>query len=181
MAIFSGLLIPDDQTQEPWAIKLNYSMKHTVKERFLKYVTIDTQADPESDSSPSTSKQKNLSKLLVEELKEMGIAATTDKHGYVYATLPSNVDHETDSIFFCSHVDTAPDCSGKDVKPIVHHNYSGQDIMLPDDPTQIISMKDYSYLREKIGEESHHPRSSGSDSCFSPSPCQPGRRIARSG
>ncbi len=128
-------------------------MKHTVAERFLKYVTIDTQADPESNSSPSTKKQKDLSNLLHKELQEMGIKAEVNNYGYVYAYIPSNVEKECDSIFFCSHVDTAPDCSGANVKPIVHHNYQGEDIILPDDPEQKISLKSYPYLREKIGED----------------------------
>ena len=128
-------------------------MNHTVTDRFLKYVTIDTQADPTSDSSPSTEKQKNLSNLLVEELKEMGVKCETNQFGYVYGYLPSNVNHPTDSIFFCSHVDTAPDCSGKDVKPIINKSYQGEDLVLPDDRTQVISLKDYPYLRQKIGED----------------------------
>jgi tripeptide aminopeptidase len=128
-------------------------MKHTVTERFLRYVTIDTQADPESNTSPSTEKQKILSNLLLKELREIGVKAETDEYGYVYGYIPSNVDHPTDSIFFCSHVDTAPDCSGKDVKPILHKSYQGQDIILPDDPEQVITIKAYPYLRDKVGED----------------------------
>ena len=108
--------------------------KFTAAERFLRYVQIDTQSDPQSKSNPSTEKQKDLSKILAEELKQMGIAdAHMDEWGYVYATIPSNTDKKVPVICFCAHVDTAPDCSGTDVKPIVHKNYQGQDIVLPDD------------------------------------------------
>lgn len=126
----------------------------TVKERLIKYVQIDTQSDPRSDTTPSTEKQKDLSRLLVEELKELGIAdAELDHYGYVYATLPSNTDKQVPVICFCAHVDTAPDCSGTGVKPIVHEKYDGSDIVLPDDTTQVIRIADHPYLREKIGED----------------------------
>lgn len=126
----------------------------TVKERLIKYVQIDTQSDPRSDTTPSTEKQKDLSRLLVDELKELGIAdAELDHYGYVYATLPSNTDKQVPVICFCAHVDTAPDCSGTGVKPIVHEQYDGSDIVLPDDPTQVIRIADHPYLREKIGED----------------------------
>lgn len=128
----------------------NYS--YTIVERFLRYVEIDTQSDPQSTSFPSTEKQKILSKLLVEELKAMGIKdAELDEYGYVYATIPSNINKDAPTICFCSHVDTAPDCSGTNVKPIVHQNYQGQNIILPDDSTQVISIQDYPYLKEHIG------------------------------
>ena len=106
---------------------------HTVTERFLRYVQIDTQADPNSETVPSSEKQKNLSRLLVAELLEMGIAdAETDDFGYVYATIPANTDKKNvPTLCFCSHVDTAPDASGTDVKPLIHRNYQGQDIVLP--------------------------------------------------
>ena len=91
-------------------------MRHTAKERFLRYVTIDTQSDPNSPTCPSTEKQKNLSRLLVEELKAMGIAdAELDDDGYVYATIPANTDKKVPVLCFCSHVDTSPDCSGAGV------------------------------------------------------------------
>ncbi len=128
--------------------------EYTAAPRFLKYVTIDTQSDPTSTSFPSTEKQKDLSRLLVEELLQMGIEdAHLDEHGYVYATIPATTNKEVPVICFCSHVDTAPDCSGSNVKPIVHPNFDGTDIVLPDDPTQIISTKQHSYLKEKIGED----------------------------
>ena len=128
---------------------------HTAAERFLRYVQIDTTADPHSETSPSSEKQKNLSRLLVEELKTIGILdAETDEFGYVYATVPANTEKtNVPTLCFCSHVDTAPDCSGTDVKPIVHKNYTGADIVLPDDTTQVIRMKDYPYLQQKIGHD----------------------------
>jgi tripeptide aminopeptidase len=128
--------------------------QYTVAERFLKYVTIDTQSDPDSPSQPSTAKQKDLSQLLVEELLTMGISdAHLDEHGYVYATIPSTSDKNVPVICYCSHVDTSPDCSGYHVKPIVHKNYDGTDIILPDDNTQIITTKEHPYLLKKTGED----------------------------
>lgn len=120
----------------------------------MRYVQIDTQSDPNSPTQPSTEKQKDLSKILVEELLAIGIVdAELDEHGYVYATIPSNVDKQVPVICFCAHVDTAPDCSGKDVKPILHENYTGADIILPDDNTVVISTKEHPYLLERIGDD----------------------------
>ena len=126
----------------------------TVQERFIRYVQIDTQSDPHSTTIPSTEKQKNLSRLLVDELKQIGISdAHLDEWGYVYATIPATTDKNVPVICFCAHVDTSPDSSGCDVKPIIHKNYEGQDIVLPDDPTQVISTREYPYLKQKIGED----------------------------
>ena len=126
----------------------------TVTERFLRYVQIDTQSDPLSNSQPSTGKQKVLAALLVKELKAMGIEdAHLDEFGYVYATIPSNTQKTVPVICFCAHIDTAPDCSGTGVKPIVHKAYNGQDIRLPDDPTQVISPSEHPYLKKKVGED----------------------------
>jgi tripeptide aminopeptidase len=142
-----------------------------VAERFMRYVQIDTQSDPSSFSFPSTTKQKELSKLLVSELLSMGIEdAHLDNYGYVMATIPENrvasnsydseSNHELSNtknklpiICFCAHVDTAPDCSGTNVKPILHQNYNGTPIVLPDDPNQIITVASYPYLKEFIGAE----------------------------
>jgi tripeptide aminopeptidase len=131
------------------------TFNHTVAERFLRYVQIDTQADPESDTTPSSMKQKNLSQELVKELLAMGVKdAEMDEHGYVYATVPSNTDKKNvPTICFCSHVDTAPDASGTNVKPLLHHNYQGADIVLPDDSTQIIRLADYPYLQTQMGND----------------------------
>jgi tripeptide aminopeptidase len=122
-------------------------------ERFIRYVQIDTQSDPTSDRYPTTEKQKNLSKILHDELKQMGLAEVElDEFGYVYATIPSTSDKKNiPSICFCSHVDTAPDCSGTNVKPLLHTNYKGDDIVLPDDNSQVLSVKDCAYLKTQIG------------------------------
>lgn len=125
---------------------------YTVVKRFMRYVQVDTQSDPQSDTYPSTEKQKTLSRLLVQELQAMGVRdAHTDGFGYVYATIPSNTAKKIPVICFCSHVDTAPDCSGTGVKPILHNNYQGEDIVLPDDPSQVIRLADHAYLKEHIG------------------------------
>ncbi len=111
-------------------------------DRFLSYVKIDTQSDPQSDSYPSTAKQLNLSRQLVKELNALGLSEvelTSD--GYTLATLPSNVEHEAPVIGLIAHVDTAPDVSGKNVKPIIHKNYNGGDIVLPGDTSIVISAK----------------------------------------
>jgi tripeptide aminopeptidase len=128
--------------------------KFTTAERFLRYVQIDTQSDPQSSAFPSTSKQKDLSKLLAEELKQMEAADVhMDEWGYVYATIPSNTNRKVPVICFCAHVDTAPDCSGTDVKPILHKNYQGNDIVLPDDASQVLKLTDYPYLQTQIGND----------------------------
>ena len=127
---------------------------YTAASRFMRYVQIDTQSDPQSTANPSTQKQKNLSSLLAKELLYMGIAdAQTDEFGYVYATIPANTDKKVPVICFCSHVDTAPDCSGTDVKPILHKKYDGKDIILPDDHAQMITIQEYPYLKEHIGKD----------------------------
>jgi len=128
--------------------------KDAIAARFMRYVQIDTQSDPQSGTHPSTEKQKDLSKILVEELKQMGISnAEIDEYGYVYATISSNTEKNVPVICFCSHVDTAPDCSGANVKPILHKNYNGEEIILPDDPAQILSPVVYPYLKDHIGSD----------------------------
>jgi len=129
------------------------NLKHTVAERFLNYVKVDTQSDPNSATFPSTEKQKNLAKILVSELTDMGIDCELDVYGYAYATIPSNSNKDVPVICFCSHMDTSPDCSGENVKPIVHTNYNGQDLILPEDNTQIISPKNHPDLLNQIGND----------------------------
>lgn len=127
---------------------------HTVTERFIRYAKIDTQSDASSNTCPSTMKQKNLGKLLVEELLAMGISdAELDEHGYVYATIPSNTTKQVPVICFCSHMDTSPDCSGENVNPVIHTNYNGQDIVLPNDITQIIKFAEHPALAAQIGND----------------------------
>jgi tripeptide aminopeptidase len=131
--------------------KLNFN----VKKRFLSYVIIDTQSDPGSETYPSTEKQKNLGIVLVNELLAMGVTdAHLDEYGYVYATIPSNTDKPgVPVICFCSHMDTSPDCTGENVKPIVHENYQGEDLVLPDDATQILRKADHPDLKNQIGND----------------------------
>jgi tripeptide aminopeptidase len=128
---------------------------YSVEERFIRYVQIDTTADPNSTSFPSSEKQKDLARLLVEELKEIGLSdAMMDEWGYVFATIPATSNRTAiPTICFCSHMDTAPDCSGTNVKPIVHRNYDGTPIVLPDDPTQVITAEKHGYLKSKIGDD----------------------------
>lgn len=128
--------------------------QHTAKERFLRYVRIDTQSDPNSPTTPSTAKQKNLGRMLVEELQAMGIPdAELDEHGYVYATIPANTDKKVPVLCFCAHMDTSPDCSGEGVKPIVWENYRGQDLVLPDDPSVVIRAAEHEDLPKQIGHD----------------------------
>ncbi|MBN8838427.1 MAG: peptidase T [Sphingobacteriia bacterium] len=131
---------------------MNY--EYTVADRLMRYVQVDTQSDPHNTAFPSSEKQKKLSNILANELKQMGIAdAHADEYGYVYATIPSNTNRNVPVICFCSHIDTAPDCSGTNVKPLLHKHYNGTDIVLPDDITQIISPTKYPYLLQKKGDD----------------------------
>lgn len=126
----------------------------SVAERFMRYVQVDTQSDPQSDSCPSTGKQKDLGRLLVQELLELGLAdANIDDSGYVYASIASNTAKNVPVICFCAHMDTAPDSSGAGVKPLLHKNYNGSDIVLPDDTSQVITTKDHPYLKQRIGDD----------------------------
>ncbi len=129
--------------------------KKELTDRFMRYVQIDTQSDPNSNVHPTTEKQKDLSKLLQQELLLMGVNdASVDDFGYVYGTIPSNTEKQNVPVIaFCSHVDTAPDCSGTNVKPILHQNYNGADIVLPDDSTQVLKIADSPYLKNHIGSD----------------------------
>lgn len=126
-----------------------------IESSFIRYAKIDTQSDPHSTTYPSTEKQKNLSRLLVEELKAIGVEdAEMDEYGLVYATIPATPGCEdAPTICFCSHVDTSPDASGKDVKPIVHRNYDGSDLVLPDDNSIVIRQADHPDLEEQHGND----------------------------
>ncbi len=129
-------------------------ISHTVTERFLRYVKIDTQSDPNSSTCPSTEKQKNLGKLLVKELLEIGIKdAHMDEFGYVYATIPSTTSKQVPVICFCSHMDTSPDCSGENVNPQITKNYDGKDIVLLNDASQIIKVSEHPLLKKQIGND----------------------------
>ncbi len=129
-------------------------MTDTVLDRFLRYVVIDTQSDPRSTAQPTTEKQKDLSRLLVEELKAIGVGdAHLDEHGYVYGTIPANTEKTVPVICFCSHVDTAPDFSGTGVKPQLIRGYPGGDIVLPADPSRIIRVSEHPELLNQIGND----------------------------
>lgn len=128
--------------------------KYSVTARFMRYVQIDTQSDPFSDTVPSTAKQKDLARILVKELLELGIAdAAMDRYGYVYATLPGNSDKAVPVICFCAHMDTSPDCSGAHVKPVIHRGYDGGAIVLPDDPGQVLTPEKYPDLKLQKGND----------------------------
>lgn len=125
-----------------------------VAEYFTQYVQIDTESDPESTTVPSTEKQKNLGRLLVQQLLELGLEdAHLDEHGYVYATIPATTETPTPVICFCSHMDTSPDCSGNQVKPLIHRNYQGENIVLPDDPSVVIRQDDHPDLNVQLGND----------------------------
>lgn len=127
---------------------------YTVLERFLRYVAIDTQSDPESKTTPSTAKQKDLGRLLVADLREAGLAdAAMDDNGYVYATLPATSAKQVPVVCFCSHMDTSPDAPGAGVRPQVHRNYQGGDIALPADPSQVIRFAEHPALKDQIGND----------------------------
>lgn len=133
---------------------LPFPYDYSVTERFLRYVTIDTQSDPTSPASPSSEKQKDLGRLLAAELRELGIRdAHLDDHGYVYGTIAATSPKKVPVICFCSHMDTSPDCSGKDVRPQIVKKYQGGDIVLPKDPTQVIREDDHPALRQQIGHD----------------------------
>lgn len=139
--------------------------EYGVAERLMRYVQIDTQSDPNSTSFPSTEKQKELSTILLKELKEIGLVdVEMDVNGYVIATIPSTIPTTSTNgivaekksipvICFCAHVDTAPDCSGANVKPILHKQYDGAPIVLPDDTTQFLTVEKFPYLKNFIGKE----------------------------
>ena len=101
-----------------------------ILDRFLRYVAVDTQSDPDSDSQPSAAKELNLLKMLRDELIAMGVEAALDEYGYVMASIPANYDTTAPAIGFIAHVDTAPDAPGNDVKPQIIENYDGGEIAL---------------------------------------------------
>ena len=127
---------------------------YTVVERFLRYVKYDTQSSEDSKTFPSTEKQKVLGQVLAEELKEIGMQnVELDEFGYVYAELPSNSEKDVPPIGFLAHIDTSPEVSGADVKPIIHKNYDGGKIVLPANPTQVIDPEEHPDLKEQIGND----------------------------
>jgi tripeptide aminopeptidase len=129
-------------------------MTETVLDRFLRYVVIDTQSDPTSDAQPSTEKQKDLGRVLVAELLALGLSdAHMDEHGNVYATVPATTAKNVPVICFCSHMDTAPDFTGTNVKPQLVRNYQGGDIALPGDTSQVIRVASHPQLHKQVGND----------------------------
>ncbi len=127
---------------------------YTVAERFLRYVTIDTRSDPDSPTTPSTEKQKDLGRLLVADLLQIGLGdAEMDAHGYVYATLPGNSSKAVPVLCLCSHMDTSPDAPGAGVRPQVVKNYQGGDITLPADAGRVIRAAEHPALAGQIGND----------------------------
>ncbi len=128
-------------------------MKNQLLERFLRYVKIDSQSDPESETTPSTEKQWNMAKLLKEELEQLGMdEVEMDEHGYVYATLPSNVEKEVPVIGFIAHYDTTPDYNGAGVNPQIHENYDGGDIVLNREKNMVLSPDYFPELKKFKGQ-----------------------------
>jgi tripeptide aminopeptidase len=128
------------------------SLKTDALARFLRYVAIDTRADPRSTTVPSTPGQITLLRLLVDELSAIGLTdAEMDEHGYVMATVPATADAPT--IGFIAHVDTSPEMSGTGVRPIVHHAYDGRDLVLPDDPTAVLRLAEQPALEGQMGHD----------------------------
>ncbi len=126
----------------------------TVLDRFLRYVTYDTQSDESSNTYPSTEKQLALLRLLAAELRGLGLRdATVDEFGYVMATIPATTSAPVPTIGFIAHVDTSPEMPGANVKPIVHRGYDGRDLVLPDDPSAILRLRDNPDLAEQMGHD----------------------------
>ena len=125
-----------------------------LEQRFLRYVKIDTTADPTSPTSPSAQIQFDLLNLLADELKEIGAQEVTlTDYGAVLASIPATVQVDVPTVALLAHVDTAPQFSGTNVKPIVHRSYNGEDLVLPDDPSKVLSPKELPYLGQKVGDD----------------------------
>ena len=121
--------------------------------RFIKYAKVYTTSDEDSTTTPSTQRQKNLAKILVEDLKEIGIDnAYMDDNSYVYGFVPANTDKICNTIGFIAHMDTAPAASGENVKPQIHKNYNGEDIILNKEKNIVLSIKEFPYLKDQIGK-----------------------------
>jgi tripeptide aminopeptidase len=126
----------------------------SVLDRFLRYVQVDTRADDSSTACPSTPGQLMLQRLLAGELRELGLSdVTLDEHGYLMATIPATATREAPTVGFIAHVDTSPEMSGENVKPIVHRAWDGRDIVLPDDPTAVLRAADHPDLAAQVGHD----------------------------
>ncbi|QDT26943.1 peptidase T [Gimesia panareensis] len=125
----------------------------TLLDRFLRYVKVDTQSDETSPSFPSTKKQLVLSKMLCEECEQLGLEdVTINEYGIVMATVPGNVDGDVPAIGWVAHVDTSPEFSGTNVKPVVHENYDGSDLVLPGDPSRVLRVSEEPRLKQMVGK-----------------------------
>lgn len=125
----------------------------TVLQKFLRYVAVDTASDPDSSSQPSTGRQFDLLRMLVKELEQMGIPATLDQYGYVMASIPSNLENsQVPPVGFIAHVDTAPDASGKDVRPRIFENYDGKDIVINEEKGIKLSVESFPELADYKGQ-----------------------------
>ena len=123
-----------------------------ILDRFLRYVAVETTSNEESDSQPSSACQLDLLRMLADELNAMGVKATLDEWGYVMATIPSNIDKEVPAVGFIAHVDTAPDASGKDIKPRIVENYDGEDVVLNRELGIKIPVADFPEIRQYKGQ-----------------------------
>lgn len=123
-----------------------------ILDRFLRYVAVDTQSDPDSETQPSSARELDLLALLRDELEKMGISASLDEHGYVMAAIPSNCGKEIPSVGFIAHVDTSPDASGKDIKPQIIRGYDGSDIPLEGVPGLMLKTSDFPELLDYKGQ-----------------------------
>ena len=121
-------------------------------DRFLRYVSVDTQSNPESESQPSAAKELDLLKMLRDELEAMGVEAELDEYGYVMATIPSNCGKDVPAVGFIAHVDTAPDASGKDIKPQIIKNYDGGDIALKGVEGLYLKVEDFPEMKDYEGQ-----------------------------
>ncbi|QDT84719.1 peptidase T [Gimesia chilikensis] len=125
----------------------------TLLDRFLRYVKVDTQSDETSPSFPSTKKQLDLSRMLCEECEQLGLEdVTINEYGIVMATIPSTVEGEVPAIGWVAHVDTSPEFSGTNVKPVVHENYDGSDLVLPGDTSRVLRVSEEPRLKEMVGK-----------------------------
>ena len=136
-----------------YASPLAAELADEVLERFLRYVVIDTQASVEDTGYPSSTKQLDLSRLLVDELRAIGLEdAELTEHGYVFATLPGTVE-EAPTVGLIAHVDTSPDAPGTGVAPVLHHAYAGGPIVLPGDPSQVLDPHELPHLAARVGHD----------------------------
>lgn len=127
---------------------------NSLVERFLKYVQIDTDSNPESNACPSSEIQWDLAKVIVEDLKALGMEdITLDENCYIMATLPANCDEDIPAIGFIAHMDTAPSYNGRGVKPRIVENYNGEDIVLNSEENVVLSPKDFAHMRNYIGQD----------------------------